>query len=194
MFLRGLYYLLRMIFLCGFVGFSTSERYIGFGAVMANWLLNEPRAIASIVDDFSITHQISQKIFRDSRFDHANIIPISYDQTVLLIGQAPTLAIRSQALEYAHSVAKTKHVFNQITISSPARPWQRIRDTTLSLMVRIKLISTSKIRHCRFRIYTTNNEIFILGKTDAQEADRAVSVLQHTNGVAQVTRLITITK
>jgi osmotically-inducible protein OsmY len=170
-------------------GFSIEHLFV-YGLI-ANWVLNEPRPAASVIEDMSITHQISQKLSNDLRYKTTtNVRPISYNQIVLLVGQVPNEALKKQAQDYATHTPKVARVFNQMTISTPTNAWRRLQDGFLSNLIAIKLSMTSHVRYHHFKIAVEDGEVFILGKATPEEAHLAAITAQGTSGIKKVLKLV----
>jgi len=159
------------------------------GGVATSVLVNEPRAVANIVKDQTLRHEIDKCIAREMPED-SNIKSHTYNRVVLLTGQVMDEELQQEIENYASSLPRTKRVFNQIRLQPPLSPWQRIKDTVLTSYIRIKLLLAGGVRSTRFRITTDNQHVFILGRAKEEQAKLVTQVVQHTQGVKQVIRVV----
>ena len=171
-------------------GFGTVEPLL-ISSIGANWLLNEQRPLSVVLEDMKITHNLNRQLNEDTQFfQTANVTPISYNQMVILTGQVPNAMLKQQAFYYATHTPNVKRVFNQLLITPPTTPWQRIQDTLLHKLIQAKLLTTSNLRFHHFITTVENRSVFIIGKATPEEAALATRVAQHTVGIKMVIKAI----
>lgn len=161
------------------------------GGVAANRIFTEPRRFSSVAYDAIVNRDLSKMLAQDATLNkNSHITATTYNQVILLTGQAPEERLCQKAFSYAKSMPGIKRIFNQLIISQPTSLWQRIQDALLTAMVRTRLLMTSHLHsHC-FKIITEDKAVFILGKANYDQAKLAASVAQKTPGVKRVIQIV----
>lgn len=151
----------------------------------------EGRKLETIQQDDQITYLGSNLIAADKTLSNqAHIVVISYNNVVLLAGQAPTEALREQAVEQVKKVPNIKRIFNQITIGEPTSALTRSKDASITGNVRARMLATTNLKSNYFKVVTEDSTVYILGLASRQQADIAAKVVQDSSGVKRVVKLV----
>ena len=161
------------------------------GSATTGGLITDPRPIGTIKSDEEINYKVNKKLANDAILaSETHISAVSYDEVVLLTGQAYDEELRSKADDYAKSIPGVKRVFNKITVGIPTTALQRAKDIGITSTVKTKMFASRDLQSNHFKIVTEDGVVFILGISTPKQADRAVSIARNTAGVKKVVKLI----
>src|SRR5690606_28477103 len=118
---------------------------------------------------------------------HLNVT--SYNQKVLLTGEAPTEELRKRAEEYVSRIAKVRQVHNEIQIASPVPAATRANDTLITTKVKTKLFTIKDLKATDVKVVTANSVVYLMGLFDKPTGDAVAEVVAGVSGVAKVVKL-----
>ncbi|GEK08814.1 divisome-associated lipoprotein YraP [Pseudoalteromonas sp. McH1-7] len=156
------------------------------GAVSA---ANDRRTIGAQIDDNNIEIKGTLAIKEVKRLaDHANITLVSVNGVVLMIGQVANQEMKTEAERALHNIAGVKQVHNQLRISTNIGITTKTHDTWLTSKVKTKLLAADEVNGANIKVVTENSEVFLMGLVSKQEANSAVEIARHINGVKRVVK------
>ena len=161
------------------------------GGATAGGLVTDPREVSTITADEKITFKVNQRLANDPYLaSQTHVNAVSYNQVVLLTGQAYDSELRDKAEQYAHQVYQVKRVFNKISLGLPATPLQRAQDVGITSTLKTKMFANRKLKSNNFKLVTEQGVVYILGVASRAQAELAVSIARNTVGVKKVVKLI----
>jgi osmotically-inducible protein OsmY len=161
----------------------------GAGAVASQ----DRRTVPTQLEDQNIEIKTIAALFEnDEIWADTNIEAVSYNATVLLVGQAPTASLKQQAKKEVESIANVKKVYNQIRIAAPISFFARRNDEFVTSKVKSSMIFTENFPSGKVKVVTENNEVFLLGLVTKAEADKAVEIARNVDGVSRVIKVFEI--
>ena len=90
---------------------------------------NDPRTTGTFVEDQAIEVKAYSALRANPDIKEQTHIGVtSYNQVVLLTGQAPTKELRSQVVEIVSAIAKVRHIHNEVNIAAPNSMMSRTND------------------------------------------------------------------
>lgn len=147
------------------------------------------RSMVMIERDARIFYLVHKAIASDPRFHHSRIVVTSFNQVVLLVGQTPTASLRVLAEKIAKDTPNVSRVYNEITIEPPTTFGQRSKDTWITSQVRTKMMTKKGLESGSIRVVTENGVVYLMGIVTHQQADLAVDVARHVDGVQKVVKV-----
>lgn len=160
------------------------------GTIGAASVLNDRRTAATQLEDETIEVKANKAFDNDEGLrKHTHINVISYNRTVLLIGQAPNEMLRSRAVKLANNVDSVTRVFNQIRIGNVTKLTTRSNDSWLTSKVKVALTAEKNFESSQIKVVTENGEVFLLGLVTQAEANKATEIARNVNGVRQVIKV-----
>lgn len=175
------------------VGFLTLQGCISgvaLGTIGAASVLNDRRTAATQLEDQTIELKASKLLNDDEGLDkHSNISVISYNRTVLLVGQAPNEMLRNRAAKLIGSIDSVSRVFNQVRIGNTTKLTTRSNDSWLTSKVKVALTAEKDFSSSQIKVVTEDSEVFLLGLVSQAEGNRATEVARNVNGVRQVIKV-----
>lgn len=166
---------------------------VGAGAGAGTMLGRDSRSLQTISDDSDIQYQVQQAINRDDALaKQANISDITFNHIVLLVGQAPSEALRRQAESVAQKVPKVRRVYNQIQVAPNVGAIQLADDATISTNLKARLAVTSNIDSNDFKYTVENKVVYLMGLSDKAQLQRVTDVIRNSSGVKKLVTLVEI--
>lgn len=153
---------------------------------------SDPRTIGTQLDDQTIEMKANAKIGNEDRLKDSRVIAVSYNNNVLLIGQAPTEALRRLAEDTIKDTNGINKIFNQIRIGSKASPGVLAGDSWITSKIKIKFASNDAVPATSIKVVTENAEVFLLGNVTQQQANAAIEIARNVDGVERVIKALTI--
>jgi osmotically-inducible protein OsmY len=118
--------------------------------------------------------------------DNAHINVTSFNQKVLLTGEAKDADIKGEAEAYVKAMKNARTVFNEIVIGPNSTYTARANDSYLESKIKTQMIFTDKLPSNSMSIVAEGTSIYLMGILTQSEADLAKKVASNTNGVKDV--------
>ena len=160
---------------------------IVLGALGVASVVNDRRTTATQLEDESIELKANSAIDKDKGLDeHSNISIVSYNRTILLIGQVPNTMLRDRAAKIAGDVENVTRVHNQLRIGNKTALTTRTNDTWLTSKVKVALTADETLKGSQIKVITEHGEVFLMGLVTQQEGSLAAEMARNVSGVKQV--------
>ena len=118
--------------------------------------------------------------------DNAHINVTSFNQKVLLTGEAKDADIKGEAGAYVKAMKNARTVFNEIVIGPNSTYTARANDSYLESKIKTQMIFTDKLPSNSMSIVAEGASVYLMGVLTQNEADLAKKVASNTNGVKDV--------
>ena len=118
--------------------------------------------------------------------DNAHINVTSFNQKVLLTGEAKDADIKGEADAYVKALKNARTVFNEIVIGPNSTYTARANDSYLESKIKTQMIFTDKLPSNSMSIVAEGTSVYLMGILTQNEADLAKKVASNTNGVKAV--------
>jgi osmotically-inducible protein OsmY len=152
--------------------------------------VNDPRTAGSQVEDASIELKAGNLLRGDkelSQQTHINVT--SYNQIVLVSGEAPTEDMRTRVFNLVKGIEKVRTAHNEVTIAAPSPISARTTDSWLTTSVKTKIVGTKELNAIRIKVVTEAGTVYLMGLVKQDEGDLAAQVASQTAGVQRVVKL-----
>jgi osmotically-inducible protein OsmY len=148
------------------------------------------RTTGSVLDDGAIETMIEVNLnAADEALRQANIDVISFNQTVLIVGQVPTQELKNLATRVATSSnTRVKTVYNELEVAGDTSFLSRTNDAWLTTKIKSMMLVDGDVEGLRTKVVTENGVVYLMGLLTHSEADRAVELVSTTRGVTKVVR------
>ena len=118
--------------------------------------------------------------------DSAHINVTSFNQKVLLTGEAKDASIKEQAGAYAKANKNVRSVFNELIIGPNSTYTVRANDSYLESKIKAQMIFIDKLPSNSMAIIAEGSSIYLMGILTQHEAGIAKKVASNANGVKDV--------
>lgn len=157
------------------------------GGASAVTSASDRRTLGSQIDDSSIVVKAERALEANKTLDEqAHINVNSYNGILLLTGQAPSQEMVDSATQLVQGIQGIKDVQNQIRVGNPISFTTRSRDSWITTRVKSLLVADKEISALNIKVITESGEVFLMGLVSSTEADKAVEIARHVNGVSRV--------
>ena len=160
------------------------------GAATGAAVTNDRRTTGTVIEDQSIETKAYDFLKADGALaEQTHINVTSYNQRVLLTGEAPTEELRKRAVEYVSRIAKVRHVHDEIRIASPSTAAMRANDTLVTAKVKAKLVSIKDISALDVKVVTEAGVVYLMGLLDKPTGDAVAEAIATVGGISKVVKL-----
>ena len=118
--------------------------------------------------------------------DNAHINVSSFNQKVLLTGEAKDANVKTEAGDYVKAMKNARSVFNELMIGPNSSYTARANDAYLESKIKTQMIFTEKLPSNSMSIIAEGSSIYLMGILTQNEADLAKKIASNTNGVKDV--------
>jgi len=157
------------------------------GAATGLMVAEDRRTIGTMTEDQGIEFKVSNRIEEKYKSTHLNVT--SYNRAVLLTGEVPSEAAKTDAERIARAVDNVRSVFNELQVSGNTSLQARTNDTVLTSKVKARFVDARKFSPLHVKVVTENGVVYLLGMVKRQEAADATEVARTTGGVLKVVRV-----
>ena len=147
---------------------------LGAGAVVGS----DSRPIDVQVDDEKIEYNVIKILKSDaqrSKYENFRVDAVSVNGNVLIVGQTLDTSYLNECIEKIRHVKGIKRIFNQVEIKAPVGTGVVANDTIITSKVKSALLFGSKISSGRFKVYTEDSVVYLLGYVTKEEGQRAIN-------------------
>ena len=148
------------------------------------------RTMGAMVDDGSIETAIKVNLnAADEQLKKSHINVVSFNATVLLVGQVPSQDMKNLATRVARSSSsRVKEVYNELEVAGATTFLSRSNDAWLSAKIKTLMLADSEVSGLRTKVVTENGVVYLMGLLTQDEADKTVNLVSNTRGVTKVVR------
>lgn len=155
----------------------------------AGLIVYDRRSVTTLEADARIFHIVHTDLVRDRRLGNSRILVTSFNRVVLLVGQTPAASLKVLAEKIAQNTPGVVRVYNEISINYPIPISQRTNDSWITSQVRSRMLTTKGLESGSIRIITENSVVYLMGIATHEQANIAVNVARHVNGVSKVVKV-----
>jgi len=148
------------------------------------------RTLGRWIEDDSIETKALVNIHAaDEAFADSHVSVVSYNGYVLLAGQVPTAALKSQATDVVRKIRGVRRIYNELEIAAPSSGMTRTSDAWITAKVKSFLLADAQIEGYRVKVVTENGVVYLMGLATNAEAERIVQEASGVSGVQKVIKL-----
>lgn len=157
------------------------------GAVGAVAMITDRRTSGAFVEDEGIEWRTRARL--RERFGSAiNVSVTSFNRNVLLSGQVPDDATRSEVGQIAATVDNVRGVINEVEVAGLSSLTSRSNDALITSRVKARFVDDRSFAANHVKVVTESGTVFLMGIVTRSEADAATEVARTTSGVERVVR------
>ncbi len=160
---------------------------LGGGAAAVS-AIEDRRTSGTIFDDDGIERSVSRGV--RERFGEATHVNVtSFSRSVLLTGEVPDEATRTQVEKIAQSIANVRAVTNELQIGGVSSMATRAGDSLITTKIKARLVDSGKVNPVHVKVVTEAGVVYLLGLVTEAEANEAVEIARTTGGVRKVVKV-----
>lgn len=181
-----LFFSASSMFICnGCVTALVGATAAGAGAIIGS----DSRTVDVQVDDQKIENQVARILKNDRMRSDSKVFRvdcISVNGNVLLVGQTRDTEYMNWALGYIKKVPNVKRIFNCVANKDPIKSKVIAHDAYITTKVKSALLFGSKISSGRFKVYTEDSVVYLLGYITRDEGQRAINQTRKVDGIRKI--------
>ncbi|MCU0869097.1 MAG: BON domain-containing protein [Burkholderiales bacterium] len=159
---------------------------VGGGVLIAE----DRRSSGTYVDDEGIELRAASRI--TERVPQAHVNVTSFNKVVLLTGEVPDAASRTEAAAIARAVPGVKTVQNELVVGPNSKLSDRTTDSYTTTKVKARFVDARRFQPNHVKVVTEAATVYLMGLVKAAEAKDAAEVAAATSGVAKVVQVFEI--
>lgn len=121
--------------------------------------------------------------------DNVHVNFTSFNQRLLITGEAPTAELKARIGELGKGVTSVKEVFNELVIAPPSSASSRANDAYLTTKVKARFLDDKRFSVNHVKVVTENGVVYLMGLVRREEGDAAAEVAARTTGVKRVVKV-----
>ena len=150
---------------------------------------SDSRTVDVQVDDQKIENQVARILKNDRMRSDSKVFRVdcvSVNGNVLLVGQTRDTEYMNWALGYIKKVPNVKRIFNCVSNKDPIKASVIAHDAFITSKVKSALLFGSKISSGRFKVYTEDSVVYLLGYITRDEGQRAINQTRKVGGIKKI--------
>lgn len=140
-------------------------------------------------DQLITMHAFQALNYKTDQFKDANISISTFNSEVLLAGQVPKVWQKKKAEQIVKEIPDIKEIHNLLAVESPSSSLTHISDAWITAKVKVQLIASNDLDATTIKVVTENGTVYLMGTLQPSEADAAVDIASHTDGVSSVVKI-----
>ncbi len=116
----------------------------------------------------------------------------SFNRRVLLTGEVPSEAARTEAVKIVSGVENVKEIVDELAVMSSPSFTARQSDTLVTGRVKAALVDADDLSANAVKVVTERGTTYLMGRVTRREADRATEITRSISGVQRVVRVFEI--
>jgi len=158
------------------------------GAAGAAVMFADRRTSGAYVEDEGIEWRTRSRL-RERFGSGVNISVTSYNRNVMLTGQVPDEATRTEAGRIAAGVDNVQGIINELEIAGLSSLTSRSNDALITSRVKARFVDDQSFAANHVKVVTEAGTVFLMGIVTRPEADAATEVARTSSGVQRVVRV-----
>lgn len=160
------------------------------GAATGIAMVNDRRSTGTIVEDQSNELKALKVCLQNPEiWKKSHISAISYNNTLLLVGQTPNENFKREVEEELQSLTKIHKVHNELTIGKPVPLSTRSEDAWITTQIKARMFGKRDLNPARIKVVTENGIVYLMGLTTEEEQIKATEIARSTEGVEKVVQI-----
>lgn len=157
---------------------------VGAGTLM----FLDRRTSGAYVEDEAIEWKAENRI--GERFgDRAHVNAISFNRNVLLTGEAPDAAAKTEIEHIVAGLSNVRGVTNEVQIAGVSSYAARSNDAYITSKVKARFVEANRFAANHVKVVTEAGTVYLMGLVTRGEADAATDLARTTGGVQKVVRV-----
>lgn len=181
-------YWLSLILCLPFLAGCVPMFAVGTAAGTGAYISEDRRTSGMFIEDEGIELKSSRRIHQQFG-NNVHINVTSYNRLILLTGEAPTAAIKTDIERLIMSVDNVRKIYNEIAVAANTSLVSRSNDALLTSKVKARFLAERRFQINHVKIVTENEVVYLLGMVTRQEAENAAQIASSTAGIKKVVKV-----
>ncbi|MBQ9220683.1 MAG: BON domain-containing protein [Succinivibrio dextrinosolvens] len=161
----------------------------GAAAGAGAYIGSDSRTVDKQIDDQKISKNVLSILRNDATRSDYKVFRVDcvvLNGNVLLVGETQDREYLSECLEKIKHVKNVRRIFNCVENIPPVSSGTVASDAYITSKVKSMLLFGSKISSGRFKVYTENSVVYMMGYVTRNEAQRAINQARKVDGVKKI--------
>jgi osmotically-inducible protein OsmY len=152
------------------------------------------RKLAQVTQDNNLNNRIIDNInaIPDTR-DNAHINVTTFNDVVLLTGQAVTQTLRQQIEATTRAMPGVDKVYNQIEVMGPISNLTKASDSWITAKIKTEMLAMKGLKSGSIKVVTENGSVYLMGVVNREQAENAADIARKVSGVQKVVKVFQYT-
>ena len=146
----------------------------------------DTRSVGTQLDDQTIEVRVITALQTDDRFDDSRIQVVSFNRSVLLLGQVSNSSLRDLASHLVRNTNGVDRVHNELKVAPVISLGQISKDTYITSKIKAKFVADDKVKATDIKVVTEAGEVALMGIVSSDVARAAIEIARNVNGVTRV--------
>ena len=146
----------------------------------------DTRSVGTQLDDQTIEVRVITALQTDDRFDESRIQVVSFNRSVLLLGQVANSALRDLASHVVRNTNGVDRVHNELKVAPVISFGQISKDTYITSKIKAKFVADDVVKASDIKVVTEAGEVALMGIVSRDVAQKAIDIARNVNGVTRV--------
>jgi osmotically-inducible protein OsmY len=164
---------------------------VGGAVVGGSLLASDRRSSGTQLDDQAIELKANSRV-RDLLGDRGHVNVTSYNRLVLLTGEVPSEADRTNIEQSVARIDNVKSVVNELAAMTATSLSNRSNDALITSKVKATLVDAGDISSNAFKVLTERGTVYLMGRVTEREAERASDLSRSISGVQKVVKVLEV--
>lgn len=160
------------------------------GAATGIAMANDRRTTGAIVEDQTNEMKALKVCIQNQDiWKKSHISAISYNNTLLLVGQTPDENFKREVENEILQISKIQKVHNELAIKNPIPMSARSEDAWITTQIKAKMFGKRDLNPARVKVITEDGIVYLMGLTTEDEEMKATEIARSTPGVEKVVQI-----
>jgi len=152
------------------------------------------RTIPQRLLDRSIEHTVKINVYGlQENLQQASRMSIdSFNSEVLLTGEVPTEAIKTEIEKVVSSMPDVRHVYNELTVSASKGYSATVRDGYITSKLMAKVAASDGVKASQIKAITNDGVVYIMGRMTPTQQSHLIDIANNTVGITELVLLTTV--
>lgn len=169
---------------------------VGTVATTGVAVVHDRRTTGTIIEDQSIEIKALKTLYGiDEIRINTHVNATSYNNILLLTGEAPTESLRNDISNRLRQIPKVRKIHNEILIAAPSSLVSRSSDSLITSKAKVALFKLNSIKDfdpTRVKVVSENGVVYLLGLLRQSEVAPVVDTVRRVGGVQRVVKLFEV--
>jgi len=160
------------------------------GAAAGASAAHDRRTLGTVIDDETIELKLLDAYVADKElYSNAHLNFTSYNNIVLVTGEAPTEVLRDRAAAIVKKIPSARRVHNEVALAAPSSMVSRSSDSWVTVKVKTKMARIKDFDFTRVKVVTENGVVYLMGLVTQMEGGTAADAARQVPGVQRVVKI-----